>query len=53
MTWGRTLKEALKCKGLPVKFKKWRSMAEDRTGGVEIADVIEPIKHSRPVKLVQ
>ena len=25
MTWGRTLKKALKCKGLPVNFKEWRA----------------------------
>ena len=29
MTWGRTLKKALKCKGLPVNFKEWRTIAED------------------------
>ena len=27
MTWGRTLKKALKCKGLPVNFKEWRAIA--------------------------
>ena len=33
MTWGRTLKKALKCKGLPVDFKEWCAMAiaEDRS----------------------
>jgi len=31
MTWGRTLKKALKCKGLPVNFKEWRVIAEDRS----------------------
>jgi len=31
MTWGRTLKKALKCKGLPVNFKEWRAIAEDRS----------------------
>jgi len=31
MTWGRTLKKALKCKGLPVNFKVWRAIAEDRS----------------------
>ena len=31
MTWGRTLKKALKCKGLPAKFKEWRAIAEDRS----------------------
>ena len=30
MTWGRTLKKALKCKGLPANFKEWRAIAEDR-----------------------
>ena len=25
MIWGRTLKKALKCKGLPVNFKEWRA----------------------------
>jgi len=30
MTWGRTLKKALKCKGLPVNFKGWGAIAEDR-----------------------
>jgi hypothetical protein len=31
MTWGRTLKMALKCKGLPANFKEWRAIAEDRS----------------------
>ena len=31
MTWGRPLKKAPKCKGLPVNFKEWRTIAEDRT----------------------
>ena len=31
VTWGRTLKKALKCKGLPVNFKEWRAVAEDRS----------------------
>jgi len=31
MTWGRTLKKALKCEGLPVNFKEWRAIAEDRS----------------------
>jgi len=31
MTWGRTLKKALKCKGLPVNFKEWRAIAEERS----------------------
>jgi len=31
MTWGRALKKALKCKGLPVNFKEWRAVAEDRS----------------------
>ena len=31
MTWGRTLKKALKCKGLPVNFKEWGAIAEDRS----------------------
>ena len=31
MTWGRTLKKALKCKGLPVNFKELRAIAEDRS----------------------
>jgi len=31
MTWGRTLKKALKCKGLPANFKEWRAIAEDRS----------------------
>jgi len=31
MTWGRTLKKALKCKELPVNFKEWRTIAEDRS----------------------
>jgi hypothetical protein len=30
MTWVRTLKKAPKCKGLPVNFKEWRAIAEDR-----------------------
>jgi hypothetical protein len=30
MIWGRALKKALKIKGLPVKSKEWRAMAEDR-----------------------
>jgi hypothetical protein len=42
MTWGRTLNKALKCKGLPVNFKEWRAIAEDRSEWrVEIADVLE------------
>jgi hypothetical protein len=36
ITWGRTFQ---KCKGLPVKFKEWCSVAEDI--GMEIADVLE------------
>ena len=28
MTWGWTLKKALKCKGLPANFKEWRAIAE-------------------------
>jgi len=31
LTWGRTFKKALKCKGLPVNFKEWRAIAEDRS----------------------
>ena len=31
MTWGRTLKKALKCKGLPANFKEWRAIAEARS----------------------
>ena len=33
MTWGRALKKALICKGLPVNFKGWRAIAiaEDRS----------------------
>jgi hypothetical protein len=31
MTWGRTSKKALKCKRLPVNFKEWRAIAEDRS----------------------
>ena len=31
MTWGRTLKKALKCKGPPDNFKEWRAIAEDRS----------------------
>jgi hypothetical protein len=31
MTWGRTLKKALKCEGLPVNFKEWRAIAGDRS----------------------
>ena len=31
MTRGRTLKKALKCKGLPVNFKEWRAIAEARS----------------------
>jgi len=31
ITWGRTLKKALKYKGLPVNFKEWRAIAEDRS----------------------
>jgi len=31
MTWGRTLKKALQCKGLPVSFKEWRATAADRS----------------------
>ena len=31
ITWGRTLKKALKCKRLPVNFKEWRAIAEDRS----------------------
>jgi hypothetical protein len=31
MTRGRALKRALKCKGLPVNFKEWRAIAEDRS----------------------
>ena len=30
VTWGRTLKKALKCKGLQVSSKEWRAIAEDR-----------------------
>ena len=28
ITWGKTLKEALKCKGLAVTFKEWCATAE-------------------------
>ena len=31
MTWGRALKKALKCKGLPVNFKEYCAIAEDRS----------------------
>ena len=31
MTWGRTLKKALKCKGLQANFTEWRATAEDRS----------------------
>jgi len=31
MTWGRSLKKALKYIGLPVNFKEWRAIAEDRS----------------------
>ena len=30
MTWGWTLRKALKYKGLPVNFKEWRAIAEDK-----------------------
>jgi len=29
MAWGRALKKALKCTGLPVNLKEWRAIAED------------------------
>jgi len=31
MTWGRNLKKALKCRGLPANFKERRAIAEDRS----------------------
>jgi len=31
MTRGRKLKKVLKFKGLPVNFKEWRAIAEDRS----------------------
>jgi len=35
MICGRTLKEALKCKGLPVNFKEWHAITEDRSRAPE------------------
>ena len=45
LTWGRTLKQALKCKGLSANFKEWRVIAVDTVGRsgewrVEIGDVL-------------
>ena len=32
MTWGRTLKKALRGKDLPTAFVEWRELAADRDG---------------------
>ena len=44
MTWGRTLKKALKCKGLPVNFKEWigRSGDHGRTRNLCLLPRIDP-----------
>jgi len=51
MTWGRTSKRALKCEGLPVNFKEWRAIAEDRAVRMEIADVLETYASFRGIIL--
>ena len=50
MTWGRALKMALKCKGLPVDFKEWRFKAEDRSEWRSRTYVLEISKSMPPSK---